>query len=185
CGHLLSQYLEKARPKHQEVAVDGLPAGWRMVWLEEQSLSEDQLCLPREARRSRICRLEGGTSISIDGARQYLHYDLPRVIVAAPAGATATCNGSRLQQLSRPTQDLVVPGVPMAEAETSFELPESVERGGIFSIEVVGRDGKRLKGGLTIRVKDPEAFPINAGSTGCGIDRFGRTLPASDAGAGN
>lgn len=181
---VLGEYLERANPRYEEVDTSGLPPGWRMVWLEEQSLTDDQLSLPQVRSTGRICRLVGGTSVTIGGSRHYLHYDLPRVLVSGPTGSVPSCNGVPLRPFPGEPQAPPVEGVPMARPVASFELPDFVEQGGVFSIEVFEQHGPKLPGGTTLRVKDPEALPLEAGSAGYGVDPHGRPIPVSGDGLG-
>lgn len=178
----LAEYLERTSPKYREVPTDGLPRGWRLVWLEDQDLSDEQLALPGGDRtRARIFRLEGGTAVSHDGSRHYLYYDLPRVVVMAPKGAFVECEGTRLQPSEAlGAGELRVEGVQDSSHDPYFDLPDELEAGGKFSLRVFNAEGEELGTGLTIRVKNPDGLPQPKGCTAGAIDRFGNPTFADE-----
>lgn len=175
CAKPLDEYLCRSGPKYEDVPIDGLPVGWRLVWLEQQALSDDQLKLPgRNSKRPRVLRLEGGTTVSVQGSRQYLHYDLPRVVVMAPDGAFVECSGERMEPMTKvAAENQLLRGVRTPSPDAYFNLPAAVEAGGEFSLRVFDLDGKRLGGEVTIRVKDPDRLPRPPEGSPGGINRFG------------
>lgn len=175
CAEALGEYLDRTSPKYENVPIDGLPEGWRLVWLEQQELSDQQLDLPGPGRkRPRAMRFEGGTTVSVDGSRQYLHYDLPRVVVMAPQGAYVECNGERLEAINKiAAEHTPLEGVRTSSPDAYFDLPESVEGGGDFSFRLFDANGRHLGSDATIRVKDPDGLSFPQQGASGGIDRFG------------
>lgn len=175
CAKPLDEYLYRSGPKYEDVPIDGLPDGWRLVWLEQQALSDDQLKLPgRNRKRPRVLRLEGGTTVSVHGSRQYLHYDLPRVVVMAPDVAYVECEGERMEPMTKVAdEDRLLQGVCTPASDAYFNLPTAVETGGEFSLRVFDPDGKQLGEEVTIRVKDPDGVPRPLEGRPGGINRLG------------
>lgn len=174
CSSVLGEYLERTRPEFEEVPTCGLPDGWRLVWLQPQELNDGQLDLPGPRRpQPRIFRLEGGTALTVAGSRQYLHYDLPRVLVMAPEGAYVECEGQRLEPIAFTAPDSSLQGVRLQPPDPFFELPSFVEAGGEFSLRVMDGSGNQLGNAAKVRVKDPEGFALPKEGAAGAVDRFG------------
>lgn len=181
----LSEYLERAAPKYQEVLSDGLPEGWRLIWIEDnQELSDAQQALPNgggSARSPRSVCFEGGTKLNQGGIRQYLHYDLPSVVVMASKVAALECDGTALSPCDGDAQaGHSIEGIPVSSPDRHFELPSKVEAGGIFLIRALDEQGLELGKGLELRVvnttgESPAEFD-QAGS----LNKFGRMTAAED-----
>lgn len=126
----LESYLEREKPEHEDVPTDGLPSGWRLIYLKpDQFLSESQRTLPDGRpihRRLHAIRFERGVSIRRGGKRRFLSYDLPSVALDAPVGARLYCSGMTLQ--GKRLDDV--------ELRTASESPEPAEDGGIGHIGV-------------------------------------------------
>lgn len=179
-GEALQAYLTSANPSYQEVTqVDGLPTGWRMVFLDKcQDLHGPQRALPDGLRRQkRLIALEGGALVPQEEGCAYFQYDLPRVVIIASPQFSITCSGLALIPLDDDVSHSSLDGINLVPSVRRFELPPDVEVGGEFVLSVVDESGRSLEK-RTIRIVDRRAKSrAEAASYSTGLDNFGCIAP--------
>jgi hypothetical protein len=181
----LGDYLDKEKPSYDEVLqLDGLPSGWRMVYLDKcQDLSDRQRNLPNgQGKRPWMIGFEGGVSTLDERGRTYLHYDLPRVVLNASPEVSIRCNVGDLIPLDGGQDDPPSSiGLPLVASARRFELPREVENGGEFTLEAIDSKG-RIVGTRTLTILDRRKAHASDGVHGspC-LDHLGRTT-SSDVG---
>lgn len=174
----LAEYLCREKPSYQEVSqLDGLPDGWRMVYLDKcQDLSDGQRNLPDgQSQKQWVIGLEGGVSIMHDSERTYFHYDLPRAVLNASPEVSIRCNGIDLGPLDGGIDGtLLLNGLPLSVSARRFELPQEVEAGGEFTLEAVDKNGRAV-GSRKLKVLDRRRTQFRAEVRGnLGLDNLGR-----------
>lgn len=180
----LDAYLLREQPQHVEVPVDGLPDGWRMVYLSSQALTDGQRVLPDGKpphRRLHAIRFERGISIRRGGKRRFLAYDLPSVVLDAPAAAALYCSGETLEGTrldnvpllpapESPGQDPAGPVIGHVGVRR-FVLPDAVEAGGRFRLSA-RLDGLEVASATMLVATSDGATRLVHGE--CSLDPAGR-----------
>jgi len=171
----LESYLGRTNPAYQPVQSDGLPEGWKLVFLPEQTLAGDKRLLPDGAAGPhavpRPIRFEGGVSTIRNGRRVYLAYDPPMVVFDAPSGAVLYCSEQELHPLE-PEVAHAIEGevVPLRSAVRRYQLPDCIEKGGVFTL-VAKRDGHQFASQVIRIAADSSPRPAGGGVS---LDPLGR-----------
>jgi hypothetical protein len=179
----LRSYLEREKPSHNLVPMDGLPEGWLLVYLLSQILSDDQRVLPDGAAghaKPRTIRFEGGVSVRRGGRRLFLPYDLPEIVVDGPGRTELIIKGPPghliVERQASPVEanDLGICPSPR------FNISErDLGKGGLYQLAAV-LDGTEI-GKVVIRIQS-----LSTGAAGDGnefsLDELGRTQRTSSNG---
>jgi hypothetical protein len=172
-----------ARTGAHPVATDGLPRGWRLLYIVDCSRVAN-LVLPdgRDVPRQRPpMKLVGGVSVRRGGRLLYLPYDLPQVELDAPPGTEVSAQGLRLEVVEAAVE---APGNPVEGAPQC--VPSSLRRFRIgieddrmqqFRIQVRNANGLPLQE-RTLRVAAVD-LPLGGVAAPIGLDRAGSSTSAT------
>ncbi|MBO1111841.1 hypothetical protein [Bordetella petrii] len=170
---ILDTYLRNEGIPTEQLTTGGLPSNWALTCIpdsaqlneEQRQWLEDRSALP--GARARL-RFVGGRSIIQGRTRTYAPYDLPMVELEAPRGAILMAEGLEFSD----------PGMRAERSQIRrLSIRVTDERKAGFEIRVISDSEILAKAKLRLVLRDGLAL---AQGRALGLDRFGRTVLASE-----
>lgn len=174
---ILDRYLANEGIAHQQVATQGMPAGWTLTCIDrcEGLRGHQREWLSDEVGTAQLAearvRFVGGRPILRGGSRLYASYDLPVLEVEMRDGASIECPGMHLEELG----GNVAPGdaPPRVRSPVRRYRMTSVDAARtVFEARVVER--LRVLASARLRISAPEGTGSGLSRT-FSIDPFGRS----------